>query len=183
MSSESTDLEDARVADTQYLVRRSMTKGYQLFSIITPPVYIGFSLFRKRGSHITVNRLLRATWLGGVSGMCHRKIQNPGIPLMMSIQVLLAAELLSMSGPQAQVRRHFALAGFTLQSMYLSWPSSTHLSPFLTYCILQRASQRADDHATIGALLSAVLTPAIFWKRAAAVHRGCLSGFLWTIWN
>jgi hypothetical protein len=22
-----------------------------------------------------------------------------------------------------------------------------------------------------------VLTPAIFWKRAAAVHRGCLSGF------
>ncbi len=69
MSSETIDLENARVADTQYLVRRSMTKGYQLFSIITPPIFIGFSLFRKRSSHITVNRLLRATWLGGVAGM------------------------------------------------------------------------------------------------------------------
>ena len=68
--SETIDLENARIADTQYLVRRSMTKGYQLFSIVTPPVYIGFSLFRKGRSHITVNRLLRATWLGGVTGMC-----------------------------------------------------------------------------------------------------------------
>ena len=35
----------------------------------------------------------------------------------------------------------------------------------------QRASHRADDHATIGALLCAVLTPAIFWKRGAMIHR------------
>ncbi len=47
MASENTDLENARIADTQYLVRRSMTK----------------------------NRLLRATWLGGVAGMCHRTFQ------------------------------------------------------------------------------------------------------------
>jgi hypothetical protein len=76
MSSENIDLENARIADTQYLVRRSMTKGYHLFSILTPPIYIGFNLFRKRSSHISVNRLLRATWLGGVAGMyrtagCH----------------------------------------------------------------------------------------------------------------
>lgn len=69
MSSEIIELENARIADTQYLVRRSMTKGYQLFSILTPPIYIGFNIFRKRNSHITVNRLLRATWLGGVVGM------------------------------------------------------------------------------------------------------------------
>ena len=69
MSSETIDLENARIADTQYLVRRSMTKGYQLLSIITPPIYIGFNLFRKRSSQITVNRVLRATWLGGVAGM------------------------------------------------------------------------------------------------------------------
>src|SRR5713226_3681700 len=75
MASENTDLENARIADTQYLVRRSMTKGYQLFSILTPPVYIGFSLFRKTSSYITVNRLLRATLLGGVAGMCHRTFQ------------------------------------------------------------------------------------------------------------
>lgn len=35
----------------------------------------------------------------------------------------------------------------------------------------QTASLRADDHATIGALLFAVLTPSIFWKRAATIHR------------
>jgi hypothetical protein len=75
MSSENIDLENARTADTQYLVRRSMTKGYQLFSILTPPIYIGFNLFRKRSSHITVNRLLRATWLSGVAGMYHRTSQ------------------------------------------------------------------------------------------------------------
>lgn len=72
MSSESIDLENARIADTQYLVRRSMTKGYQLLSILTPPIYIGFNLFRKRNSHFTVNRLLRTTWLAGVAGMYRR---------------------------------------------------------------------------------------------------------------
>jgi hypothetical protein len=66
--SETTDMEHARLADTEYLVRRSMTKGYQLFSIITPPIYAGFSLLRKGRGHLTVNRLLRATWLGGAAG-------------------------------------------------------------------------------------------------------------------
>jgi len=75
MSSENIDLQNARIADTEYLVRRSMTKGYQLFSILTPPIYIGFNIFRKRSSHITVNRLLRATWLSGVAGMYPRASQ------------------------------------------------------------------------------------------------------------
>ncbi len=77
MALEDIELEYARIADTQYLVRRSMTKGYQLFTILTPPIYIGFHLFRKRSSHITINRLLRATWLGGVAGMCLRSFQHP----------------------------------------------------------------------------------------------------------
>jgi hypothetical protein len=34
----------------------------------------------------------------------------------------------------------------------------------------QTASLRADDHATIGGILFAVLTPAIFWKRASTVN-------------
>jgi hypothetical protein len=69
--------EYARIADTQYLVRRSMTKGYHLFSILTPPIYIGFVLYRKGRAHFTVNRLLRATWLGGVAGMYRRMIPYP----------------------------------------------------------------------------------------------------------
>jgi len=32
------------------------------------------------------------------------------------------------------------------------------------------SSLRADDHSTIGALLGALLVPAVFWKRARAVH-------------
>jgi hypothetical protein len=70
-------LHPARFADTEYLVRRSMTKGYHLFSILTPPIYVGFTLFRKGRSHLTVNRLLRATWLGGATGMCHRTTYCP----------------------------------------------------------------------------------------------------------
>jgi hypothetical protein len=77
MSSENIDLEHARIADTQYLVRRSMTKSYQLFSVLTPPIYVGFSIFRKGRGHFTVNRLLRATWLGGAAGMYRRTFQYP----------------------------------------------------------------------------------------------------------
>ena len=36
----------------------------------------------------------------------------------------------------------------------------------------------ADDHSTIGAILGALLVPAIFWKRARAVHREFQSGFM-----
>jgi hypothetical protein len=58
----------ARLADTEYLVRRSATKGYQLFSILAPPLYAGFCVFRKGRGYLTVNRLLRTTWLGGAAG-------------------------------------------------------------------------------------------------------------------
>ena len=62
----------ARLADTEYLVRRSATKGYQLFSILAPPLYAGFSVFRKGKGHLTVNRLLRTTWLGGAAGRLYK---------------------------------------------------------------------------------------------------------------
>lgn len=55
-------------ADVEYLVRRSMTKGYQLFSLLTPPVYTAFILARRGRSSFSINRLLRATWLGGAAG-------------------------------------------------------------------------------------------------------------------
>lgn len=37
----------------------------------------------------------------------------------------------------------------------------------------QTDSIRADDHSTIGGILFAVITPAIFWKRASKVNREC----------
>ena len=75
MSSENIDAEYARLADTDYLVRRCMTKSYQLFSILAPPLYTGFSLFRKGRGYLTINRILRATWLGGAVGRWPRTIK------------------------------------------------------------------------------------------------------------
>lgn len=60
---------EAHAADIEYFVRRGMTKGYQLLSLLTPPMYTVFAFTRYGRSHINVNRLLRATWLGGSVGM------------------------------------------------------------------------------------------------------------------
>ncbi|PBK77651.1 hypothetical protein ARMSODRAFT_946495 [Armillaria solidipes] len=58
----------AHAADTEYLVRKSMTTGYHVLSLITPPAYVVFSLSRYGWRGFSANRLLRATWLGGVGG-------------------------------------------------------------------------------------------------------------------
>ncbi|KAF8919589.1 hypothetical protein CPB85DRAFT_1524414 [Mucidula mucida] len=59
----------AHAADIEYLVRKNMTSGYQLFSLLTPPIYLAFSLSRYGRSSFSVNRLLRATWIGGAAGI------------------------------------------------------------------------------------------------------------------
>jgi hypothetical protein len=56
-------------ADTNYLVRRSMTKGYQIFSLLTPPVYSAFIIARRGKGALSISRVLRATWVGGVAGV------------------------------------------------------------------------------------------------------------------
>ena len=49
------------------------------------------------------------------------------------------------------------------------------VSFFSSYTVLngipQTASIRADDHSTIGGILFAVITPALFWKRANSINR------------
>lgn len=61
-------LSAAHAADTEILVRRGMTKGYELFSLLTPPAYVAFVLMRKGRAHFAVNRFLRAAWAGGAIG-------------------------------------------------------------------------------------------------------------------
>ena len=112
----------ARLADTEYLVRRSGTRGYQLFSILTPPIYAGISIFRKGRGHLTVNRLLRATWLGGTAGTRYEISSVPHAPHMF-IQVSPAVALLSMSGPRIQVQRPFALAGSAQHTTFVIYHS------------------------------------------------------------
>ncbi|GBE82447.1 hypothetical protein SCP_0408310 [Sparassis crispa] len=59
----------AHAADVEFLVRRGMTKGYQYLSLLTPPVYAAFTISRYGRAHVSVNRLLRATWIGGSVGI------------------------------------------------------------------------------------------------------------------
>lgn len=44
----------------------------------------------------------------------------------------------------------------------------------------QTSSIRADDHSTIGGVLFAVLTPALFWKRANALNCAYPFSMLWS---
>lgn len=62
-------LDDVHAADTNYLVREAMATGYQFFSLITPPAYVAFVIARRGRAAFSINRLLRATWVGGLSGM------------------------------------------------------------------------------------------------------------------
>jgi len=118
-------------ADIEILVRRGMTKGYELFSLLTPPAYVAFVLMRKGRGHFTVNRFLRATWVGGAVGCA---------------------------------------GGGVLEYIRSSRVSETTVRTRRMQHVYDTASLRADDHATIGAILFAVLTPAIFWKRASTVN-------------
>lgn len=63
-----TAIAQAHAADTEFFVRRGMTKGYQVMSILALPTYVAFTISRLGRSHITVNRMLRATWVGGGVG-------------------------------------------------------------------------------------------------------------------
>ncbi|OJA11491.1 hypothetical protein AZE42_07873 [Rhizopogon vesiculosus] len=128
---DSDKLSAVHAADTEILVRRGMTKGYELFSLLTPPAYVAFVLMRKGRAHLTVNRFLRATWAGGAIGCA-------GGGVLEYIRSSRASE--------AAVRTR------RMQHAY------------------DIASLRADDHSTIGAILFAVLTPAILWKRASIVN-------------
>jgi hypothetical protein len=75
----------AHAVDTEFFVRRGMTKGlslkllqtpyslrltgYQYGSLLTVPLYTGFVLARRGRGAFTLSRLLRATWVGGAVGM------------------------------------------------------------------------------------------------------------------
>ena len=52
----------------EYLVRQAMTTGYQWSSLLVPPVYIAYVLARRGRATLSINRVLRATWVGGLSG-------------------------------------------------------------------------------------------------------------------
>ncbi|TEB36009.1 hypothetical protein FA13DRAFT_1787463 [Coprinellus micaceus] len=121
----------AHSADTNYLVRLSMNTGYQIMSLLTPPVYTAFVLARRGRSAWSLNRTLRATWVGGLGGAA----------TFGGISYLRYA---NSSFEATRTRR--------IESAY------------------DTSRVRREDHSTIGALLMAVLTPALLWKRANPVN-------------
>ncbi|KIK40752.1 hypothetical protein CY34DRAFT_13489 [Suillus luteus UH-Slu-Lm8-n1] len=124
-------LSATHAADMEIIVRRGMTKGYEVFSLLTPPVYAAFVFMRKGKGHFTVNRFLRATWGS----------HSPGCAGGGALEYIRSSR-----ASEATMRNR------RLQHAY------------------DAASLRADDHSTIGAILFAVLTPAILWKRASVVN-------------
>ncbi|KAF9052723.1 hypothetical protein BJ165DRAFT_1523491 [Panaeolus papilionaceus] len=121
----------AHASDVEFLVRNSMGTGYQWASLLVPPAYIAFTLSRKGGSALSLNRTLRATWAGGLAGG--------------------------------------ALAGGVGYVRYTSAKEDTVRAQRITTAY-NTSILRRNDHATIGGLVSAVLVPAIFWKRANVVN-------------
>ncbi|KAI0683636.1 hypothetical protein BC835DRAFT_1409359 [Cytidiella melzeri] len=125
------DATRTHAADTEFFVRRGMAKGYQLLSLFAPPAYAVFAISRYGRSHLSVNRVLRATWLGGSAGI---------------------------------------VGGGSLEYVRSQWTDSAKLRSRRLVATYNTSSVRADDHATIGGLLFAVLTPALFWKRANSIN-------------
>ncbi|KAF8797844.1 hypothetical protein BYT27DRAFT_7218652 [Phlegmacium glaucopus] len=65
--------------DTEYLVRQAMTTGYQWSSLLVPPVYIAYVLARRGQAALSTNRVLRATWVGGLGGKSAWAIASGGV--------------------------------------------------------------------------------------------------------
>ena len=121
----------AHSADVDFLVRKAMNTGFQVFSLVTPAAYTAFVIARKGRAAWSLNRTLRATWLGGIGGT-------------------------AAFGGGAYLR--YANTSFETTRVYRIE------SAYDTDRI------RREDHSTIGAVLMAVVTPALLWKRASAVN-------------
>ncbi|THH10273.1 hypothetical protein EW145_g1438 [Phellinidium pouzarii] len=133
MSVEPVSASAASSADREYLVRRSMSIGYQYFSLLMPPLYTAIVLSRRKMGTMpwSINRMLRATWAGGMAGV---------------------------------------VQGGSLEYLRTSCESEESLRARRVDTMYNMSALRAEDHSTIGALLGATLTPALFWKRARIVH-------------
>lgn len=108
--------ESPHAADVEFLVRRSMTKGYQLFSLLTPPAYMAFVLARKGRAHFSINRFLRATWVGGAVG---KLLPTPSVLSFILAQDARLVEGLNMSGPPTPVRSPSEIDTSVAPTMYV----------------------------------------------------------------
>lgn len=67
----------AHSLDTEYFVRRGIRKGFQTMSLAAPPIYAAFVFSRYGRSHFTINRILRASYIGGGTGETYVEVLSP----------------------------------------------------------------------------------------------------------
>jgi len=123
----SSNMSATHAADTEYLVRQSMNAGYQWASALVPPAYIAYIITRRGRGDLSLNRILRTTWIGGLAGAA----ATGGI-----------AYLRYAYSNEQSVRAKRVETAYNVDNL------------------------RRNDHSTIGGILGAILTPALFWKRA-----------------
>ncbi|KAJ3864338.1 hypothetical protein EV359DRAFT_41246 [Lentinula novae-zelandiae] len=129
-------------ADTEYLVRKGSNTGYRILSILTPPAYTVYVLARHGRPSFSINGLLRSTWIGGIAGAAG------GAGIAFARYNYTNAE--KVRAKRVQVAYDVLFFSFFEQTLT---------------CRI-----RAEDHATIGGVLLAVLTPAVFWNRARVAN-------------
>lgn len=56
-------------SDANYLVGQASSAAYQWSSLLAPPAYIAYVTSRRGRGALSLNKLLRATWVGGFSGI------------------------------------------------------------------------------------------------------------------
>ena len=96
----------AQVVDTEYLVRQASTAGYQWASLLVPPAYIAYVTVRRGRGALSLNKALRATWVGGFSGIVawRRAFDLETSLTDRPLQVLLLQGLHPMLDMHTQVR-------------------------------------------------------------------------------
>lgn len=117
--------------DAQVLARNAFFTGCQFSSLLAPPIYTAFVFARRGRAFISVNCLLRATWMSTLGGGA----AYAGL-----------AHVWNLTHEEKQLREN------SMQALY------------------DKNLVIRNDHVTVGAALMAVLTPAIFWRRAHPIN-------------
>ncbi|KAH0584108.1 hypothetical protein H2248_009677 [Termitomyces sp. 'cryptogamus'] len=138
----------SRSADTEYLVRNAMTTGYHVSSLLATPFYLLYAFSARGRGSFSINRLLRATWVGGLGGKNGK------------------------AKPQT-FNLHTAVGTVASGGFAYAWYNTCHedlLRSKRINVVYDIDRVRAEDHAIIGLVITSVLTTGIFWKRAGVVN-------------
>lgn len=157
-------METTHSADTEYLVRKGSNYGYRISSILSFPAYTAYILARRGRASFSLNGLLQSTWIGGFVGMPSclfhgaTELHNQRIGAAGGGGIAFARY--NFTNPeQVRVKRMETAYDVNPINFTRRFTNTT-----------QTGRIRAEDHATIGGVLFAVLTPAVLWNRARIIN-------------